>query len=178
VTMTHDIPAVDLELQWRVERFFFFEAELLDERRYREWLGCFADDIHYWAPIRSSRPPRERAHELSASDELATFDEDRRSLDQRVRKLETGKAWAEEPPSRVRHCISNVRLRLADGGVESRCNFIVYQGRGEVSEYWFVGERHDTLRFAPEGALGLLVARRKIVFDHTTLLAPSISIFF
>ena len=43
---------IDMSLQYDIEQFYFREARTLDERRYRDWLDFFADDVHYWMPIR------------------------------------------------------------------------------------------------------------------------------
>ncbi len=171
-------PFVADSIQIRIQQFLAYEAELLDDRKFRDWLELFADDTHYWMPVRASRTPRERHLELSAPDGLATFDEFKADLEQRIRKIETGKAWAEEPPSRTRHCVSNVRVRLSEGMYAVRSNIIVFQSRAERDEHWFVGERFDVLQDADDAPLGLRIKSRKIVLDHTTLLAPSVSIFF
>lgn len=167
-----------MELQHQVTCFLNHEAALLDDRKLREWLALFTDDIRYWMPIRSIRTRRDRAHELTTATELATFDEDMASLDRRVRKLETGRAWAEEPPSRTRHFVSNIRLTTTVDGCLAKSNFLIYQGRSETDEFWFVGERHDRLRLDVTAPFGLRIADRQIFLDQTTLLAPSISIFF
>lgn len=170
-------PYVAEGVQIRIQQFLAYEAELLDDRKFREWLALFSDDTQYWMPIRSSRPPRERHLELGAPGTLASFDETKADLEQRIRKIETGKAWAEEPPSRTRHCLSNVRVRMQDGLYAVRSNMIVFQSRAERDEHWFVGERFDLLE-EDEGPAGFRIRSRKIVLDQTTLLAPSLSIFF
>ena len=35
-----------------IEQFLFEEAEHLDAWRLDEWLTLFADDLHYWVPMR------------------------------------------------------------------------------------------------------------------------------
>jgi 3-phenylpropionate/cinnamic acid dioxygenase small subunit len=39
-------------LKQQVEEFLYHEAELLDERRYEDWLALLADDVRYWVPMR------------------------------------------------------------------------------------------------------------------------------
>nr|WP_239028450.1 aldo/keto reductase [Pseudonocardia acidicola] len=92
--------AVDPETQREVEQFLFFEARLLDERRFSEWYDLFSDDVHYWMPARYNRLLREMDKEVARPGEIANFDEDKRSLGQRVFRMNTGMAWAEDPPSR------------------------------------------------------------------------------
>ena len=42
----------NLLLGLEIAQFLYSEAELLDERRYDEWLALVADDIRYWMPMR------------------------------------------------------------------------------------------------------------------------------
>jgi 3-phenylpropionate/cinnamic acid dioxygenase small subunit len=170
----------DAETQHAVEQFLYAEAELLDQHRFHEWLELFAEDVHYWAPTRMTRTVRERDHEIAARGESAFFEEDLHRLKGRVRRLTSGVSWSEEPPSRTRRLITNVRVRARDdGALDVACNFYVYRSRLERHQDWFVGERFDVLRPAPSPDRGypFVIADRTIVLDQSTLLAPSISIF-
>jgi 3-phenylpropionate/cinnamic acid dioxygenase small subunit len=175
------------ELAHEVEQFLYREARLLDERRFRDWLGLFTDDVHYWMASRSNRypksskaitildPARYVEEDLTEVGELGLFDEDIRTLTARVARLETGMAWAEDPPSRTRHLISNVEV-VADGSeVTVYCNFIVYRSRGEREEDFYVGAREDRLRSV--GGMWK-IARRRLVLDQNVLSAKNLSIFF
>src|SRR5271155_5068355 len=94
-----------------IEQFIYMEARLLDTGRFHEWLGLFTDDIHYWMSGRSNRYPRSSKaittldpehYDDDDSDEGGLFDEDLKTLTARVDRLDTGMAWAEDPPSRTR----------------------------------------------------------------------------
>lgn len=167
------------ELQHAVEQFLYAEAELLDDHRYQEWLELFTDDIHYWMPTRMTRTIRERDAEISPRGAGAHVDDDRRRLAGRVRRITSGVQWSEEPPSRTRRQLTNVRITCRENGELSvRTNFSVYRSRLERPQDWFIGERFDVLRPAGTGAvLPYVIADRKIVLEQTTVLAPSISIF-
>jgi 3-phenylpropionate/cinnamic acid dioxygenase small subunit len=178
MTKAMDLPDLDLELNLRVQQFYNLEAELLDERRFRDWLSLFDAAATYRMPIRRTVPPRERKLEFTGPDELSIFDETYADLGQRIAKLETGKAWAEEPPSRTRHCVSNVRVRRESGTLAVRSNFSIFQGRFERDSYVYYGEKRDLLREAPGSAYGLAIAQRVILLDHATLEVPAVSIFF
>ena len=99
-----------MRLQYEVEQFLYAEAALLDARRYRDWLGLLAEDIHYWMPIRRTVSTADLDLEFTQPGEMAYFDDDLRFLEMRVKKLEAGSAWSEDPPSRSRHFVSNVRI--------------------------------------------------------------------
>ena len=162
--------------QYEVEQFYYREASLLDSRRFAEWLDLFTDDIRYWMPIRRTRTVNEIEQEFTAPGEMAFFDDDREMLQARVAKLETGYAWAEDPPSRTRHHVTNVRIVAAEGEeltVES--NFLLYRTRLNSEEDTWMGQREDRLRKV-DGAWKL--AGRKIYLDQTVLLSRNLTSFF
>ena len=171
-----------------VEQFLYREARLLDERRFREWLELFTDDVRYWMGARSNRYPRSSKaisilspnryveDDHTRDDELSIFDESKETLSGRVARLETGMAWAEDPPSRTRHLITNIEV-AGDAGAELtvHSNFMVYRSRAETEQDFYVGARQDLLRRV-DGALR--IARRKLTLDQNVLSAKNVSIFF
>jgi 3-phenylpropionate/cinnamic acid dioxygenase small subunit len=177
------------EVVHEVEQFLYREARLLDERRFHEWLELFTDDVRYWMTGRSSRypkmskaiaildPDRYTEEELAKEDELAILDETKETLGRRIARLETGMAWAEDPPSRTRHMISNIEVEPGDAASELKVfsNFMVYRSRSETEQDFYVGARQDVLQ--PVGGAWKIV-RRKIILDQNVLLAKNVSIFF
>ena len=111
------------------------------------------------------------------ADDLGLFDEDIRTLTARVARLDTGMAWAEDPPSRTRHMINNIEIEPGESELEIRVysNFIVYRSRAETEADFYVGARRDVLRRV-DGAWQ--IARRKLILDQNVLLAKNVSIFF
>lgn len=172
-----------------VEQFLYREARLLDERRFHEWLELFTDDVHYWMAARPIRYPRSSKaiaildrqryveEDLTAADDLALFDETKETLAGRVARLDTGMAWAEDPPSRTRHFIANIEIESGDTDSELRVrsNYIVYRSRGETEQDFYVGAREDVLRRV-EGLWK--IARRRLILDQNVVLAKNLSIFF
>jgi 3-phenylpropionate/cinnamic acid dioxygenase small subunit len=179
---------LQLQLQYEIEQFLYTEARLLDERRFEQWFALLADDLHYYMPTRYNRLRREAAHELSSPHELAHFDDDKPSLEVRLRRLQSGAAWSEEPPSRTRHLISNVQVRSISGGnfdeYEVDSCFLVYRSRVESDQEIFAGSRRDRLRRVRIGSAsgetetGWQIARRTIVLDQTVITAANLGIFF
>jgi 3-phenylpropionate/cinnamic acid dioxygenase small subunit len=167
-----------LLLQREVEEFLSMEAELLDERRYNEWIELIAEDIHYHMPQRRNVKFGEQYREnTSADDEISWFDEGKRILAGRVRQINTGIHWAEEPLSRLRHIIANVQVLEVDGDeVKVRSRFIVYRNRVQDEVDLFAGKREDTLRRDSE--TGWKIAKRLIILDQNVLLAKNITFFF
>ncbi len=96
----------------------------------------------------------------------------------RIRRLNTGMAWAEDPPSRTRHLVSNVVIRpKSNDEYEVDCYYLLYRSRLEREVETFVGMRHDLLRRA-NNSPGFMIARRTIILDQTILLARNLSFFF
>ncbi|MBI3800526.1 MAG: aromatic-ring-hydroxylating dioxygenase subunit beta [Deltaproteobacteria bacterium] len=95
---------------------------------------------------------------------VAHFDEDKGSLALRVQRIRTGVAHADEPPARVRHLVSNVRVLAGnDKAATVTSNFIVFKNRREREEFLFVGCREDRWRRI-DGTWKL--EERLIVLDH------------
>lgn len=161
-------------LQWSIEQFYFTEASLLDERRYTDWIELFSKDVRYWAPVRLTR---EGAPDEVDDGELFLFDDDYGSLELRVESFQAKSAWAEIPPSRTRHLISNVQAAVVSPEqVSATSNFIVFRSRLESVEHLFVGRRVDCLDRLAEGRWR--IRERKILFDHSSFMTDNISIMF
>src|SRR5581483_742568 len=82
-------------------------------------------------------------------DRMAHMYEDRDSLEMRALRVNTEYAWAEEPPSRTRHFVTNVRVSGGERGDELavRSNLLLYRTRGDVPAYDILSaERRDVLR--------------------------------
>ena len=169
-----------------VQQFLYREARLLDERRFDEWFELFDDDCLYWMPTRHNRL-REGANEKWDVDQeiedatgLAYFEDTKATLARRIERLRTGMAWAEDPPSRTRHFISNIEVAPGNeqADVVAHSSFLVYRSRNEglnQDEDYFVGGREDWLCVAGDS---YRIKRRKIVLDFVVINAQNLSIFF
>lgn len=171
---------VDAELYFELQNFYYDEAALLDDSRYVDWLECFDEDLSYWAPTRTNRLRRQQALAIANREELAFYDETRESLAWRIRRFDSGMAWAEDPPSRTRHLITNITANHgadAEGNavIEVRSNFLVWRTRLEREQDQFVGTRTDLLRRTDAG---LKIFDRRILLDFNVLPSKNISTFF
>jgi 3-phenylpropionate/cinnamic acid dioxygenase small subunit len=166
-----------------MEDFLYAEADLLDNRQFRDWLDLLADDMTYFMPIRRNvkfGQHAQRENTVQGSG-ISWFDEDKWTLTKRVDQILTGVHYAEEPLSRVCHMVSNVQVLGATPSLEApqevevRCRFLVYQNRIEYETYTFVGKRTDLIRKTSDG---WKIARREILLDQNVLLAKNLSTFF
>lgn len=168
-------PARGQALWLELMGFYIREAWLLDERKLEAWLDLFTDDVLYFMPRRKNVPRREAHRELTALGDLAILEEDKRYLRMRVARLDSGMAWAEDPPSRTRHLIGNLEAEpLGKGEVRARTAFLVYRSHLETDHQLLSGYREDVLR-RERGAWK--VARRTIVLDANVLLDKNLSVF-
>lgn len=163
-------------LQYEVEQFLYFEASLLDARKYREWFGLVAADIHYWMPIRRTVMLANIDREFTQQGAMAYFDDDYTLLEMRVKKLEAGSAWSEDPPSRSRHFVANVRiLELKGDEITLECAFHLTRTRLESETSEWTGRRVDVLR--RQGA-SFLLAKRHLFLDQTVIRSTNMSTIF
>jgi 3-phenylpropionate/cinnamic acid dioxygenase small subunit len=165
-----------------MEEFLYHEAELLDERRYEEWLELLADDMRYWMPMRRNVRAGELEREFTrAGHDINWFDEGKDTLTRRVQQILTGVHWAEEPLSRICHMVSNVQLLhvtpsvVEPAEVTVKCRFLIYRNRVDTETDILVGKREDVLR-RTNGQWK--IRQRKIVLDQNVLLAKNLTFFF
>jgi 3-phenylpropionate/cinnamic acid dioxygenase small subunit len=166
-----------------VEDFYFHEADLLDDRRFRDWLDLLADDVTYFMPIRRNVKFGQHAtrENTTQGEGISWFDEDKWTLTKRVEQILTGVHYAEEPLSRLCHMVSNVQIRAVRSDLDRpreldvTSRFLIYQNRVQYETYTFVGKRHDTLRSTE---LGWKIAKREIILEQNILLAKNLTMFF
>src|ERR1044071_7296999 len=171
--MTSEQQALWLELM----QFYIREAWLLDERKFTEWLDLFTEDVLYFMPRRKNVPRRELHREVTPLGDLALFEDDKRYLEMRVARLRTGMAWAEDPPSRTRHLITNVEVEENEDSSQLRVHssFIVYRAQLERDKDFFVGMRDDTLRRVGKE---WRIAKRTLIMEDVVHDTKALSIFF
>jgi len=184
VTTTDDMPTGTVSAQQlaamvrqhEVEQFLYDEVALLDAHDYAAWLELFTEDAHYFMPIRRTRMARELDREFTQPNEMAWFNDTKLQLAGRVAKLATGRSWAEDPPSRTRHLITNIRVVKDDGhDLSVHSNFHLYRTRLKSEEDSWIGSRSDILRSTDAG---LRIAKRTIYLEQTVLLSRNLSNFF
>jgi p-cumate 2,3-dioxygenase beta subunit len=144
----------------QVEDFLYEEAALLDAWRLDEWLALLTDDAVYRVPS-NDRP------DADPKDALFLIADDIHRIRARVTRLKDRSAHAEQPPSRTRRMIANVRIIGRKGpALDVEANFIVHRFRREEQIREYVGRYRYELR--AEGGK-LRIARRDAVIDAMEL---------
>ncbi len=154
-------------------QFLVEEAALLDAADYAGWLNLLCEDIRYVMPVRVTTA---RGADFDSLADMGHFDENMYALRKRVQRLATDHAWTEDPPSRTRHFVTNVRTfrhRTSELRVES--SLLLFRSRGDTREPDLISAgRTDLLR---ETGDGLRLARREILVDESVLRTQNLAVF-
>ncbi|MBP6345459.1 3-phenylpropionate/cinnamic acid dioxygenase subunit beta [Neisseriaceae bacterium CLB008] len=170
---------VSLALHHEISQFLYHEMTLLDDWLFRDWLDVMASDIHYTMRTCVNAQTRDRRRSVQPPTTWI-FNEDKHQLERRIARLETGMAWAEEPPSRTRHLLTNIQVTPVEGSEDEfdiRLNYLLYRSQKERDETYYAGMRQDRIR-RTDSALGWQVCRRDIVLDQVVLTSHNISVLF
>jgi phthalate 3,4-dioxygenase subunit beta len=154
-------------------QFLVEEAALLDAADYAGWLDLLCEDIRYLMPVRVTMARGAGPGTLAG---MGHFDEDMYALRKRVQRLATDHAWTEDPPSRTRHFVTNVRtFRAAASELRVQSALLLFRSRGDTREADLLSAgRADLLR---ETADGLRLARREITADESVLRTQNLAVF-
>jgi p-cumate 2,3-dioxygenase subunit beta len=142
-----------------IEDFLYAEAALLDEWRLEEWLGLLTEDATYHVPPTDLPEGDPKSTLYIVADDMVR-------IRSRVKQLLGKSAWAENPPSRTRRMISNVRVLGVNGDeIRVTANFVVYRMRFELVDT-YIGRYEYTLVRRDDG---LRIRERKAVLDLEAL---------
>jgi len=168
---------VSLELHHRIGQFLYEEARLLDDWQFRDWLAQLDEEIRYTMRTTVNAQTRDRRKGVQPPTTWI-FNDNKDQLERRIARLETGMAWAEEPPSRTRHLISNLQVSETDQPdvFAVRLNYLLYRAQKERDETFYVGTRVDKVRRLPDDTWRLLA--REIVLDQAVITSHNLSILF
>lgn len=172
MTGERPLPYSDPEHQ-AAHQFLVEEAALLDGADYAAWLDLLCEDIRYVMPVRVTTA---RGAGFDALADMGHFDENLYALRKRVQRLATDHAWTEDPPSRTRHFVSNVRTFAGGGaGLRVESSLLLFRSRGDTRPPDLLSAgRADILRRADDG---YRLARREIIVDESVLRTQNLAVF-
>lgn len=172
-TTTRSLPFDDPR-HLAASQFLVDEAYLLDAQEYDRWLELLTEDVRYRMPVRVSTA---RNAGFDTAPGMHHFDEDRYSLERRVARFATEHAWTEDPPSRLRHHVTNIRTAPTRDADELfvQSAVLLFRSRGDVRDPAFVSAgRDDVLRRTPEG---WKLARRDVFVDESVIRMQNLAVF-
>jgi 3-phenylpropionate/cinnamic acid dioxygenase small subunit len=126
-----------------VEQFLFRQAELLDGKRWQDFIDLFAADGVYWMPASPEQTTWEGVP--------AIFAEDRHLMTVRMKRLTHPHAWSQAPMWGTSHRVGNVVVEADDGDeIVARSRFHMMEFRRDASRH-FAGSYRHHLRRTPDG---------------------------
>lgn len=150
----------------QIENFLYREARLMDEHAYDEWLSLWTEDALYWVPCNED--------DIDPQRHVSIIYDNRARLEDRIERLKSGAAYAQDPKSRLRRVVSNVESEEGDNGeITVYANFNLTELRRSRQDT-FAGRTIYKLR--PQGD-GFKIAYKKVllvnndeVIDNLTFL--------
>jgi 3-phenylpropionate/cinnamic acid dioxygenase small subunit len=186
--MSNQSLATSPEEQRALERFYFHEARLLDNRQYQQWLGLVSEQISYLMPSRVNVQVDNRARgnedmisverELEGQESMGCpiREETYIHLMVRVERAYKINSWSENPPARTRRIVGNIELMAREGDSFSvLSNFHLYYARPGNEDVIYSGQRRDTLLSQEEG---FHIGRREVVMDYANIAMPTLGLLF
>jgi 3-phenylpropionate/cinnamic acid dioxygenase small subunit len=162
-----------LELTLLAQEFLAKEAKLLDERRFRDWYELLDDEIVYHVPLRQARLRFEDEVPPGAYRILDT----KKHIETRIKRLESGAAWAETPPSRTLRVVGSLLVEAGDRPdvlvAENALLLYRQRGHGQPGDVIPV-RRRDQLRLTPAG---LRLLHRDALLVEAVLTTPNLGVF-
>jgi 3-phenylpropionate/cinnamic acid dioxygenase small subunit len=159
----------DVATERELVDFVVHEAELIDARRFDEWLALFADECRYWIPLQGDAQAEDAQHNALA-------DEDKLLLTLRVERLKSSRAHSQHPPSRCQHVLQPPRIEaidLAAGRCALRTPFVYVEARGEQQLMLAGVARHRLVRREQ----GWRIALKRVDLLNAGAALPAIQLF-
>jgi benzoate/toluate 1,2-dioxygenase subunit beta len=129
---------VSPEIKLEIEEFLYRQAEILDDKRWDEWLSLFTEDGIYWVPVTDDQTVAEGVPNI--------FLEDVDLMRVRVKRVSHPRAWSQKPPHRTSHLVSSVIVESLDaktGDVVVRSKFTMSEFRRDVTRAFAGRYRHE-----------------------------------
>lgn len=159
-----------------IVEFLYDEAWLLDQIDLVAWGKMLATDLIYTVPLRQTMPLSQQAATIVRT--TAHYHDDYRSISTRIARLtRTKSAWAEDPPSRTRRLVTNIRVTETGHADEFAVSsyLLMTRSRCESPDYHLLsGERRDVVRKTDDG---FRLARREVILEQSVLGMPNLAVF-
>jgi len=141
----------DYLLVQSVAAFLFKEARLMDANQYPQWLEMFDSECTYWIPSNQD--------DFDPNRHVSILYCDRPMLENHVRRLTEGKAFAQSPKSRLLRSVTNVEASRTDRTITAHANFHIMEIRAH-RKYSHGGRAEYQLR---EQDSGFLIQHKKVL---------------
>jgi 3-phenylpropionate/cinnamic acid dioxygenase small subunit len=157
---------------YTVSQFLGYEAMLLDERRFWDWFALLDDEIIYQIPLRTVREFGKDEFPPNAWRQR----DDKAMMETRIKRLFTGSAWAEDPPSRTVRMVGSLLVEASDDPniVAVKSSVMLYRHRAQDEQGDLISaRRHDRIRLTENGPRLLT---RTVMLADTVLTSPNLGV--
>ena len=148
--------------------FVYQEAELLDERRFEQWLALFADDGRYWIPA--------QAGQTDARGHVSLLLEDKLLLKARIERLGGERTFSQQPESRGQHVLQRPAVTAIDHTKREyrlRTRYVYVETRGDLQHVFACTAAH--LLIATDN--GLKISEKRVDILNADSPLPMIQLF-
>lgn len=150
----------------RVQSFVYYEAQLLDEKNFDEWLALLTDDVLYWMPLKRDQAEEDIYNSLLYEDKLL--------LQVRIERLKSPRVFSQLPPSHCQHVLQHPEVICqGDKEYQSRTPFIYLESHMDTQITLGGVVHHELVNVDGE----LRIRRKRIELLNRESALPSIQLF-
>ncbi|WCP15970.1 p-cumate 2,3-dioxygenase system, small oxygenase component (plasmid) [Sphingobium sp. AntQ-1] len=157
-------PAIGPDLARSIEQFLYREALYMDEHRYRDWFDMLHDDMLYWVPCNAADgDPRQMT---------SIIYERKPQINERLRRLEGGTAYAQSPRSALVRIVSNIVIEACgDDSATVSSTFSLGEWRPTREVHWFGRTRYRLTRSGDDWK----ILEKKVVLMNNDAFMPNMT---
>lgn len=144
------------DVRREVEALLFRQAEILDAKRWQDYIDLFADDGIYWAPASPEQTTGEGVPTI--------FHEDKDLMTVRMKRILHPRAWSMKTAWGTSHIVGNVQIEKDDpksGDIVVRSRFHLMEFRRDSSRHFAGSYVHHLKR--GKGGLKIKLQRVDLV---------------
>ena len=118
-----------------IETFLYAEARAQQDKRWADWLACYADDVEYYMP---SWDDDDKLTTDPHNEVSLIYYPSRQGLEDRVFRIQTDRSSATTPDTRTGHAIHNIEVLSQDGNsIHVTFNWSTHSFRYDIIDTYF-----------------------------------------
>src|SRR5262245_3002993 len=139
-----------------IQAFLYQEARAQGEKRWDDWLACYADDVEFYMP---SWDDDDKLTTDPHNEVSLIYYPSRQGLEDRVFRIQTDRSSATTPDTRTGHSIHNIEVLSRDGErIEVTFNWATHSFRYDIVDLYF-----GTSKYTIDTSSGKPLIKRKYV---------------
>jgi len=143
-----------------LQSFVFAEARALDEKRWEDWLACYADDVEFFMPSWDDDDSLTTDPQNEVS---LIYYPSKQGLEDRVFRIQTERSSATMPDTRTGHAINNLEVLSQDeGSCTLGFNWTTHSFRYDIVDVYFGSSQYTLDTSGPKP----LIKRKYVVLKN------------